>query len=228
MGAARQKWTMSTAKQIEANRLNSKKSSGPKGSIGKETSSKNAIKHGLLSSEILLPWENNTDLEVLRSGLVRQLLPQGEVEQILVERVVSLTWRLRRAGNIETAIFALNRYLDEYNNAKKYSDTLTRVRQAVESMEARGERMGQNLITENELAADLMVLDKAELLSSDLANLGKNFVSGVDALTSLHRYEGGLERSFFKTLHELQRLQATRLGHSVPIPVAIDVHGDRG
>jgi hypothetical protein len=46
---------------------------------------------------------------------------------------------------------------------------------------------------------------------------------GPDVLGTVSRYETGLERSFFRTLHELQRLQAARSGAVVPPPAAIDV-----
>jgi hypothetical protein len=39
----------------------------------------------------------------------------------------------------------------------------------------------------------------------------------------LSRYETTLERSFYKALHELQRLQAARDGQAVPLPEAVDV-----
>ena len=37
------------------------------------------------------------------------------------------------------------------------------------------------------------------------------------------RYEAHLSRQFHRDLHELQRLQAMRLGHPVTVPMAIDV-----
>ena len=37
------------------------------------------------------------------------------------------------------------------------------------------------------------------------------------------RYESHLERSLYRTLHELQRLQAARSGGTFPLPVAVDV-----
>ena len=43
------------------------------------------------------------------------------------------------------------------------------------------------------------------------------------ALTTLQRYESGIERSLFKSLHELQRLQAARHGGPVSIPAALDL-----
>ena len=42
-------------------------------------------------------------------------------------------------------------------------------------------------------------------------------------LDKVARYESGLERSFFRTLHEIQRLQASRTGAVVFSPAAIDV-----
>jgi len=39
----------------------------------------------------------------------------------------------------------------------------------------------------------------------------------------LSRYEVTLERSLYKALHELQRLQAARHGKAVPPPRAVDV-----
>jgi hypothetical protein len=39
----------------------------------------------------------------------------------------------------------------------------------------------------------------------------------------LSRYEVTLERSLYKALHELQRLQAARQGQAVPLPEAVDV-----
>ena len=51
---------MSTAKQLEANRLNSLKSTGPKTLEGKAASSANAIKWGLFTKRVLL---NDDDAE---------------------------------------------------------------------------------------------------------------------------------------------------------------------
>ena len=44
-----------------------------------------------------------------------------------------------------------------------------------------------------------------------------------DSFSKLSRYEAGIERGLYRALHELQRLQAERFGHDVPVPVVIDV-----
>jgi len=46
---------------------------------------------------------------------------------------------------------------------------------------------------------------------------------GREKMGVLSRYEVTLERSLYKALHELQRLQAARDGQAVPLPEAIDV-----
>lgn len=45
----------------------------------------------------------------------------------------------------------------------------------------------------------------------------------LDSLPVLARYGASVERSFYRTLHELQRVQALRLGSAIPPPVAVDV-----
>ena len=42
-------------------------------------------------------------------------------------------------------------------------------------------------------------------------------------LEKIQRYESHLSRQFHRDLHELQRLQALRLGHPVAAPIAIDI-----
>ncbi len=71
---------MTKAKKIESNRKNSLKSTGPKTEKGKKTSRMNALKHGILSQEILLPGEDKSDLTKLREGLNNEFSPVGDFE----------------------------------------------------------------------------------------------------------------------------------------------------
>ena len=47
--------------------------------------------------------------------------------------------------------------------------------------------------------------------------------AGPNTLGKFRRYEAHIDRTLYKALHELQRLQAARLGHKVLAPLAIDV-----
>jgi len=97
---------MTSAKKAEANRRNALKSTGPRTPEGKAAVRLNALKHGLLSEEILLPGEDERALREFTESLRAELQPVGELENLLVDRIVSLTWRLRRLGRVEAGIFA--------------------------------------------------------------------------------------------------------------------------
>ena len=93
---------MVSKKQLVANKQNAKKG-GVKTAEGKAVARLNALKHGLLSEEILLTGENEEALTGLEERLVAELQPKGELEGILVDRIVSSVWRLKRALSVETA-----------------------------------------------------------------------------------------------------------------------------
>jgi hypothetical protein len=85
----------SSARKIEANRMNAKKSTGPKTSVGKTISSWNSTQHGLLSER--LPFIHGKDKEQfdrLLSSLRQDLEPVGTVEEVLVEKIAQEYWRL--------------------------------------------------------------------------------------------------------------------------------------
>jgi hypothetical protein len=44
-----------------------------------------------------------------------------------------------------------------------------------------------------------------------------------DDIEKIIRYESSIERGIYKALHELQRIQATRKGEDVPLPVSVDI-----
>ena len=56
---------MTSAKQAETNRRNAQKSTGPSTPEGKTALRHNAMKHGLLSKDILLPGEDESALKEL-------------------------------------------------------------------------------------------------------------------------------------------------------------------
>ncbi len=84
--------------KIDANRENALKSTGPKDT---SITRLNAMKHGLLTKELILDGENRKTLRELGKRLRADLAPQGELEIILVERIISSIWRLRRAVQVE-------------------------------------------------------------------------------------------------------------------------------
>jgi len=91
-------------RKLAANRANALVSTGPRTAAGKAVSSRNALKHGLLSSQILLEHEDVEELKALREGLYADLQPVGTLEEVLVERIIASAWLHRRALQAETAL----------------------------------------------------------------------------------------------------------------------------
>ena len=91
---------MSTKLQKDANRENAKKSTGPKTKEGKETSSKNATTHGLTAHYDVIRTESQEDFDLYRHEMIDEMDPIGPMQHRLAERIVSLSWRLRRAEQL--------------------------------------------------------------------------------------------------------------------------------
>ncbi|MCX5643080.1 MAG: hypothetical protein NTZ17_00085 [Phycisphaerae bacterium] len=96
---------MASEAQVAANRLNAQKSTGPRTPEGKTVVSQNAVKHGLLAREVVIKGEDPGQFEFYRDQMLGELAPAGQMESVLAERVVSLSWRLQRAERLQTAAF---------------------------------------------------------------------------------------------------------------------------
>jgi len=97
---------MTTLKKIEANRRNSQKSTGPKTPEGKAVVARNALKHGLLSRNPVLPGEDPYgEFPELVESLHQYYAPENPVNANLVEDLAGVMWKLRRAGRIQSGIY---------------------------------------------------------------------------------------------------------------------------
>ena len=98
---------MATQKQIEANRRNAQRSTGPVTELGKGVAKFNALKHGMTASTAVLPYEDPSSYAELRESFVATYRPANAVEASLVEVVANSYWRLLRARRAETATMTL-------------------------------------------------------------------------------------------------------------------------
>ena len=95
---------MRTPAQIEASRRNGAKSRGPKTLEGQERSSRNAIKHGLSSSKIVvLDGECEEAWEEYQIHFIAKFQPRDFVEERLVIQMAVNQWRLERVWSLQTA-----------------------------------------------------------------------------------------------------------------------------
>src|SRR4051812_49699996 len=98
---------MTTYKQIEANRRNARRSTGPTTAAGKLRSRQNAVRHGLTAETVIGALEDAEDYKAFEAAIIADYDAQSAVERELILRLASLLWRLRRAnvvGNRPVAI----------------------------------------------------------------------------------------------------------------------------
>ena len=89
-------------KRLRANRANAARSTGPVTEAGKQRSSLNAMRHGLLAKQILVGKESPENFEALCQMLTARFDPVDDFEFGMIEELAASYWRLRRAWAVET------------------------------------------------------------------------------------------------------------------------------
>jgi hypothetical protein len=173
---------MTSEAQILANRRNAQKSTGPRTPLGKAAVSQNAVKHGLLARHDVISSESQADFDLYRQRLLDELDPASPMESMLAERVISLSWRLKRIVRIQ------NQVIDALN-ADNTSSPLAKLTQSL-------------LLKSSLSAAGGTNLALGRMAIKDFAN--------ARVLDRLLMYERRTENSLYKTLLELQRLNLIR------------------
>jgi hypothetical protein len=97
---------MTTPKQIEANRRNARRSTGPRTACGKARSRLNAVTHGLTAQTLILAAEEEPEYQRRLAAWRADLAPCNPYEEELVRQTVSLSWRLDRADRVQAALLA--------------------------------------------------------------------------------------------------------------------------
>jgi hypothetical protein len=111
---------MTSFRQIEANRRNARKSTGPITEEGKQRSRSNAVRHGLTAETVIGALEDAEDYKAFEAAIIADYDAQSAVERELVLRLASLLWRLRRATTMETSLFEIQAdYLREFRQGRQ-------------------------------------------------------------------------------------------------------------
>ena len=199
---------MTSYRQIEANRRNALKSTGPKTNAGKQASRCNAVRHGLTAETVLSALEDAEDYKAFEAAIIADYDAQSAVERELVLRLASILWRLRRATTMETGLFDIQaQQLQDYrqnrqllSNSREVIHTVLRPAESASGATASLSALSNiATLSDSGLKADATAVEFARCFLR-LANL-PNF-----ALDRLSRYEALLWRQAGRILHALEIL----------------------
>ena len=198
---------MTSIRQIEANRRNAIRSTGPKTDDGKDRSRRNAIRHGLSAETVIEIVEDLEDYRGFEAAVIADYDPLTTVERELVLRLASLLWRLRRASAIETDLFRIQAEILRERRPRKTierlgtpnSSELNAERWSDQAPHERGDWTGHSPTPDDSDFGDC----RSEVVgpSRDLTHSFQrqnNLDNG--AFERLGRYEAALWRQMMKTL----------------------------
>ncbi len=186
----------------------------------------NSVKHGLSAEEIVLPSENPEQYDHMHEDLISEFKPLGALEHHLVDRIAGCTWRLRRLYRVEAGVYGLASIRLELSHnleeMRKYEEMLPNIPHYSYKQLHINDKQKHG-------KASAQVERTTKVLRGMSNSLGAAFVfdaENVGALSKLSRYEAAIERSHYRALHELQRVQAARQDGHAPASIAVDVTVD--
>jgi hypothetical protein len=193
-------FAMSSLKQIEANRRNALKSSGPTTPEGKWHSRCNAVRHGLTAETVIAALEDCEDYQAFEAAVISDYDAESAVERELVLRLASVLWRLRRATGIETALFE-----SVTEDSRRHEHRLSRENLGGAADLAQRNRLLLDVVQESDAA------EGNALSSGSKKNIADCFLRLADlptsALDRLSRYEYTLWRQARQIVFTLESLR---------------------
>ena len=98
---------MASPRQIHANQSNARKSTGPATEEGKAASRRNALRHGLAGTGIVLPEDEAGEVAERLAGWRSALKPRDAYDEWIAGRLCALAVRLERCEHHERALLEL-------------------------------------------------------------------------------------------------------------------------
>lgn len=204
---------MSTSKkQIAANKKNAQKSTGPKSDNGKTISSKNAVKHGLYSGELLLksPYynENPEEYQALVDSLIEEFQPETMLQHYLVYKIANALWRSRRVIIAEAA--QVNNQLSHIKNSLNFENF-------IESVSSPPGEFDDDNTTADEIDEQTRKLN---------IQIGRNSIPNSLSSLNILRYEMRLDRQLTRAYNLLKHAQLYRTAENNIESIAPDIEND--
>jgi hypothetical protein len=200
---------MTSFKQIEANRRNALKSTGPTSQQGKHRSRRNALRHGLTAETVIGGLEDTEDYSGFEKAIAAEYDAESPVERELVLRLASLLWRLRRALMMESGLFAIQaEHLQQLNAMREDSDRCATPQPRLDCVRS---------ITQEQNASAPVVSTEHAFGGRRLAHCFLRLANLPSyPLDRLSRYEATLWRQTVKTLVALDVLDRKARRRSFP------------
>jgi hypothetical protein len=192
--------------QIQANRRNALRSTGPKTEEGKQRSRENSLRHGLTAETIVASLEDAEDYKAFEAVIVSDYCAETAVARELVLRLASVLWRLRRATSIETQLLEMQAEVSWTNHLGTETEQLgiqqELFRSNIQGLRDKGFTRATLRSCQTEQSAATLRLNSREVWASDYGYAARQLANcflrlaelDVAVLERLSRYEARLWR----------------------------------
>jgi hypothetical protein len=201
---------MTSFRQLDANRRNARKSTGPVTEEGKGISRCNAVRHGLTAETVIGALEDAEDYKAFEAAIIADYDAQSAVERELVLRLANLLWRLRRATAMETGLFKMQAdQLRDFKQARQIHPDQQKIAYAMFSQPKPTDADANRALHDFADGAESMPDSKADAVNpaADLAGCFLRLANLPNfALDRLSRYEATLWRQVGQILFVLDGL----------------------
>ncbi len=130
-----------------ATQTESSPATGPRTEGGKARSSQNALKSGLFAAHDFIRPGEEDEYQTTYLALMRELGPQGILEQVFADEIMSANWRLRRCRLVE-ATLAIKREATEAAEDASESETADKAQRSVDRARAHSHSILRRSIAE--------------------------------------------------------------------------------
>src|SRR5215471_14394217 len=200
--------SMTSYRQMDANRRNALKSTGPKTEAGKQASRRNAVRHGLTAETVIGVLEDAEDYKAFEAAITADYDAQSAVERELILRLASLLWRLRRATTMETGLFEIQAGgLGDYRQSRQL---LPDSRDVIHAVFGRTDSDNAHAVSRSAVSKMETVPNSGENADAPNVEFARCFLRLANlpnfALDRLSRYEATLWRQAGRILHALEIL----------------------
>lgn len=213
---------MTSLRQIEANRRNALKSTGPKTEAGKQQSRCNAVRHGLTAETVVGMLEDQDDYKAFELAVTADFDAQTAVERELVLRLASLLWRLRRATAIDTGLLEIPSEIDKASDPEIADPPSQRIVDRIVQIGSLGAHLRSDGTSDcsgrsddpyahepKDHAKEESTVQPGAALNSDIARRFLRLDSG--SFERLRRYETALWRQVYQVIFVLEVLRRQNL-----------------
>ena len=190
---------MASPAQIEANRLNSQKSTGPRTAEGKRASSRNALKSGLDAESQFVLGESPQEFAELQAEYFERYAPTSPEHRFQVDNLIRNEWLLRRYHRVEAQLWQYQSTLCDQSSGLQLGEAFSK---AATTFQRLARRIAAVEKSYKEAMAELTRLQAVPAPSetgSSITEMASFLNTGSDALDDFVFSQ--MEKSLARDLH---------------------------